>query len=60
MREVIQRDTYYNETVVWTFKPCKVCEGTGRRWHAGCGDSDTTCANCDGHGETVTRRTIRD
>jgi len=42
----------------WTITACQPCDGTGRVWHPGCGDNDTTCNRCDGMGETATSRTI--
>ena len=29
---------------------CKVCDGKGRAWHPGCGDTDEPCSDCNGTG----------
>ena len=29
---------------------CRSCDGKGRVWYPGCGDTDTACSACNGTG----------
>ena len=35
-----------------TYYECVWCNGKGRVWHEGCGDTDESCIECDGTGYT--------
>tara|TARA_Y100001938_G_scaffold147041_1_gene227342 strand:+ start:1801 stop:2022 length:222 start_codon:yes stop_codon:yes gene_type:complete len=43
---------------LWRVTECKTCEGRGRIWYPGCGDSAATCQECDGAGEVGKYRKI--
>mgnify|MGYP003644220299 CR=1 FL=1 len=35
---------------------CKTCNGKGRLWYPGCGDTDTACDDCDGVGQVLKKK----
>lgn len=43
---------------LWAVTDCKPCEGRGRVWYPGCGDSAATCSACDGAGEIAKSRDL--
>jgi len=43
---------------LYTYTKCTSCDGTGREWFEGCGDTDYPCDDCDGHGARETIRNI--
>tara|TARA_R110002051_G_scaffold246741_1_gene306370 strand:+ start:401 stop:616 length:216 start_codon:yes stop_codon:yes gene_type:complete len=43
---------------LWRVTDCTPCEGRGRIWYQGCGDSDATCSTCDGAGQIGKYRKI--